>query len=259
MKAKKSISSQDLACFFKDCAPVVPVADSKAKSSTRNRFPPSEELESFFSDLDFRLEIQRKTELQTNRYLAGKFSVFPFIEPDENKLSRILAMLLDPRGAHGQQELFLKLFVAGLKRNSETNLQNAKVVQEAITSNLSRNRRIDILVTTGIFALAIENKVESDEQEDQLKDYHEHLKKLNKEDYCLVFLTPARRELISIPDEMASTLRKKKNLIEMTYREIREWLEECRRWCEAEKMRQFLADFIQYVDLHLLRDKPEAE
>jgi hypothetical protein len=33
--------------------------------------------------------------------LATGFNVFHLIEPDENKLSDILAGLLDPKGSHG--------------------------------------------------------------------------------------------------------------------------------------------------------------
>jgi hypothetical protein len=259
MTTGSSISSQDLEQFFRDCYPLIPIPSLTAKTAIMTAPLPIDELGRFFADLDFRLEIERKTKLQSDLQLASEFSVFQFIEADENKLSDILAMLLDPQGTHGQQNLFLKSFVAKLKLNSEPSLQDAKVVREAITDTLSRNRRIDILVKTKGFVLAIENKVDSGEQQDQLKDYHEHLKNLPQKNYCLVFLTPEKRESISIPDQTATTLRSERMLIQWTYKEIIEWLEECRRWCEAEKTRHFLADFMQYIKTHLLRDQPEAE
>jgi PD-(D/E)XK nuclease superfamily len=211
-----------------------------------------EELERFFSDLGFRLEIQSRTKSQLDRHLASEFNIFEFIEPDENRLSDILAMLLNPQGAHGQKELFLKLFLVRLGRNSEPSLQDAQVVREALTHTISSFlRRIDILMTSERFVLALENKVDAREQRDQLKNYHEHIQML-QEDYCLIFLTPDGRKPESISSDTASKLRGEHKLFELSYtKDIRQWLEECRRWCEAEKIRCFLADFIHYINTNL--------
>jgi len=42
--------------------------------------------------------------------LAPRFNCFDFINPDENKLSEVLAELLDPKGTHAQGDVFLRLF-----------------------------------------------------------------------------------------------------------------------------------------------------
>ena len=254
MKIGNSVSRQDLEQFFDECDPRIAVsAFTHNAAHTEARFQP-EELKSFFSDLDFRVEIQSATKRQLDRRLASDFSAFGYIEPDENRLSDILAMLLDPRGAHGQQDLFLKLFMHRLLgRSSEPSLHEAKVIREALTHTISNYlRRVDILVATGGFALAIENKVDSGEQEDQLKAYHEHVQRLVGEDYCLVFLTPDGRKSRSVSEETATRLRCRKRLFELSYARIRDWLQECRRWCEAEKIRYFLADFIHYIETHPL-------
>ena len=150
--------------------------------------PSRAELESFFSDIYFRVEIQKKIKLQTDRQLASDFSVFALIDPDENKISDILAMLLNPQGDHGQQELFIRHFFDDiLQRKVEPNLLNAKVIRESRTHTIERHRRsIDIFVDTETFALGIENKVDALEQEDQLKHYDEHLRRLRRPDYCLI-------------------------------------------------------------------------
>ncbi len=179
MNPGASIARQDLDQFFDECEPRVAISSVKHNAvNARPRVQP-DELKRFFSDLDFRLEIQNKSKSQLDRHLASEFSVFEFIKPDENRLSDILKMLLDPRGAHGQQDLFLKLFLDRLGRTSEPNVRDTKVVREALTNKIgSFLRRIDILVTSDRLAMAIENKVDSGEQQDQLRDYHDHIQRL---------------------------------------------------------------------------------
>src|SRR4051794_32824876 len=53
-------------------------------------------------------------ESERNRTEARRFNVFSLIKPDENRLSDILADLLDPDGPHGQGNLFLRLLLEQL-------------------------------------------------------------------------------------------------------------------------------------------------
>src|SRR5260370_18889236 len=253
MKPGTSIARQDLEQFFDECEPCVAISSNKLNAVNARPCVQPDELKRFFSDLDFRLEIQIKSKSQLDRHLAREFSVFKFIDPDENGLSDILKMLLDPRGAHGQQDLFLKLFIDRLCRSSERNMENTKVVREALTHAIgSFLRRIDILITSNHVTLAVENKVDAGEQPDQLKDYHDHIQKLPHKDYCLVFLTRDGREPESIPKDVATKLRDEHKLFELSYeKDIRQWLEEYPPWCEAENIRYFLADFIYYINTRL--------
>ena len=261
MKTGNAISRQDLEQFFDQCDPCIAVSAFTHNAGHTEACFQAEELGRFFSDLDFRLEIQDKSKSQLDRRLASEFSVFKFIDPDENGLSDILVMLLNPRGVHGQRDLFLKLFVARLGRSSEPNMCDTKVVREALTHSIgSFRRRIDILVTSDHLALAVEHKVDAGEQHDQMKDYHDHIKKLPQNDYCLVFLTPDGREPESIPKDTATRLRGEHKLFKLSYaKDIRLWVEECRRSCEAENIRYFLADFIHYIRTHLSSQQPEEE
>ena len=53
---------------------------------------------------------------------------FTLIEPDENKLSDILADPLDPKAIHGQDDLFLRLLFKQLGLGSDSKLtKNATV------------------------------------------------------------------------------------------------------------------------------------
>ena len=73
-------------------------------------------------------------------------------------------------------------------------------------------------------------------------------------------MTPDGRQPESIPEDTAITLRREHRLFELSYaKHIRPWLEECRRYCEAENIRYFLADFIHYIKTDLSSHEPEEE
>jgi hypothetical protein len=67
-------------------------------------------VDAYVGGLRAELEQARGAIEEFERKQAGRFNVFAFIEPDENRLSDILADLLDPRGSHGQGDGFLRLF-----------------------------------------------------------------------------------------------------------------------------------------------------
>jgi PD-(D/E)XK nuclease superfamily len=87
--------------------------------------------------------------------LAPDFNPFDFIQPDEVGLSKILNWLLDPTGTHGQGSRFLHLFLEqlGLVWPSESH-EWAKAETEVVITD----GRLDILISSGKFHLAIENK-----------------------------------------------------------------------------------------------------
>src|SRR5262245_47098510 len=59
-----------------------------------------------------RLHTLRRAQQEYRARLAPDFSVFTrYIQPDENRLSLVLADLLDPDGDHGQGQLFLREFL----------------------------------------------------------------------------------------------------------------------------------------------------
>ncbi len=81
------------------------------------------------------------------RVHAENFSVFDYIEADENRLSDIFADLLDPNGHHGQGERFLELLVERLRISLPSHCQTPRVNREELTTYLSNSRRrIDILI-----------------------------------------------------------------------------------------------------------------
>ena len=103
------VNRSELERFFADIGSrvLLPQTDL-AHSSSR---PPVDqrELERFFADVNYRVHLAETLQCQLDVRLATGFNVFDLIEPDENKLSDVLAGLLNPKGAHGQGDLFLRL------------------------------------------------------------------------------------------------------------------------------------------------------
>ena len=94
-------------------------------------------LERFFNELAPKLEGERKVERELDRRLARNFNAFDYLRPDEQQLSKLIANLLDPKGKHGQGDVFLRRFLDllgtdGLDRIGD--LRNSRV--EEILSNV---------------------------------------------------------------------------------------------------------------------------
>jgi hypothetical protein len=224
-----------------------------------SQLPDLKHFKRFFFFIRSRVAIAEKKQRQLDRKNATGFNVFKLIQPDENKLSDILRDLLDPNGNHGQGDLFLTLFFNQLGITPDANLmKGAAVYREAPTHGIFKyRRRMDVLVEAGML-LAIENKVDSIEQPNQVKDYLEHLR------YCtrvgparsmLIYLTPDGRRPKYISPEVFDQEVAGKRLCCWSYgRDLQAWLEECRSQCEAPRICDFLSDFVRYIELELKRE-----
>ena len=220
------------------------------------------ELERFFADVNYRVHLAETLQCQLDVRLATGFNVFDLIEPDENKLSDVLAGLLNPKGAHGQGDLFLRLIFERLDLRPDAKLTKDATVQREAPMRGTRkdHRRMDVFVNAGVL-LAIENKVDSPEQQDQVSDY---LVDLERRCPCppgqpiqntLIYLTPDHRSPESLSDSELENHQKSGRLHCWSYQdELRDWLEACRRDCEAQKIRDFLSDFIAYIESDLKRE-----
>jgi hypothetical protein len=221
-----------------------------------SQLPDLKHLERFFLSIGSRLAKQQ----QLDRKEATLFNVFDLIQPDENKLSDILRDLLDPNGNHGQGDLFLDLFFKQLGIPRDTKLmKGATVHREVLTHGISNIlRRMDVLIEAGMLKVAIENKVESRDQPQQVEDYLEHLR------YCtrvpparsiLIYLTPDGRRPEYVSPEVFDQEVDDKRLCRWSYgRDLQAWLEDCQSQCEAPRIRDFLSDFVRYIELELKRE-----
>lgn len=209
-------------------------------------------LERFSSDLGAKLQIYEKEKRRWDRFLSTDFNVVSeFIRPNENRLSDIIACLLNVNGSHGQQDKFLDAFLRclfGLDRVAELSGKQRQVKREDPTyyDDENQRRRIDITIDFEGFGIGIENKPWAGEGDGQLADYYNYLKDKYEDKFCLVFITPDGREpkTIANPDDLIQ----KGELYLLSYSsDILSWLEECSQLCESDKFRWFLRDFREYI------------
>ncbi len=134
--------------------------------------------------------------------LSVDFNSFRFYPQNENKISEILAFLLDPNETHNQGDRYLNIFLNYL--GISYNTSSVEVITEKTTGT---NRRIDIWLSFNQNSeiIGIENKIHEDtpDQENQIHDYLEYLKKVAIDNYTLLYLAPINKELDkkSISDE----------------------------------------------------------
>lgn len=224
----------------------------------------AQQMADFFAVAGKLIDEAENREREINRIEARAFNVFALIEPDENKISDILADFLDPRGQHGQRDRFLRLLVEKLRPGSNfLGLDSARVSREAPTHGIQKyRRRIDILVVSTGIVIAIENKIDALEQSDQVKDYLDHLAVLSNGwtmPAFLIYLTPNGREPESLSALDRAEQKNKGRLYCLSYStDLRGWLESCEAQCQAPKIRFFIADFISYINT-VLKRAPQPE
>ena len=220
-------------------------------------------LERFFNELAPKLEGERKVERELDRRLARNFNAFDYLRPDEQQLSKLIANLLDPKGKHGQGDVFLRRFLDllgtdGLDRIGD--LRNSRVETERVIKN---QRRLDIVVQfDNRRCVAIENKPWAGDQPDQIKDY---LDSLPGRDDLLLYLTPQGEppsedsvQSADLQDEAGKSLRimpyhrRAKDAwdddFERTGFGLTDWLRECRAHCDVERLRWFLREAETYCE-----------
>lgn len=205
-----------------------------------------------------------KEKIKNDLHLASDFNVFDYIQPDEMKLSRIIADLLNPKGAHGQQRRFLAAFVEAMMEEASESLRATLTkLQEAIQDDTCaiivqteamtwHGRRMDILVDIGgQKGIVIENKPWANDQKEALKDYADEAAKRFSDGWVLIYLHGSGKAAgeYTLSKKKRQELEAGGNFLDAdyTYFLIR-WLKICRDCVEAEKVCWFLYDFIGYVE-----------
>jgi hypothetical protein len=214
---------------------------------TVNSLKYSDELSKLFDEMLFRINLFLQFKHQADRYLSSDFNVFDVIAPDENKLSDILANILDYHGSHGQGPDFLNEFLRFLSgKGLPVPLENYSIHRE-----VSANGRIDLLLDSQSFAIIIENKPFTQDQLDQLNRYYEAMSQKRGENVAVVYLNKNKQ----FPQYFSSE-QKKQQLISLSsdnkfkvisYLELKDYLMQCYQKCHSNKFRYFLDDFIRYV------------
>lgn len=240
----------------------------------------------FVNGLKPQLDAARDLERELNRHLAHRFNVLDYVRTDELGLSRIVADLLNPRASHGQGPLFLQELLDNLKltkRWSGLHPDDASVSLERV---ITAQRRIDVFVQipgdNGLYCLAIENKPYAGDQENQVRDYLEHLARKFQERFLLIYLSAAGEapSELSLPEEdldqwigrflimsyhdNVEAVADEEALVDAheAFRDpfsLTDWLSVCYRNCQVERLRWFLRDallFCQHTfgDHHMTTD-----
>lgn len=189
------------------------------------------------------------------KQLAPEFSVFNYIATNETNLSYILADLLDPKGSHQQDDLFLKNFVKICLPNLQcqewngflNNLANIRVKTEVITNANQSYRRMDIYLTNGKkYGICIENKPYARDQKDQLSDYYQELSK--KHSYKqLVYLSQNLPSDDSVKSADLEQWQINNEFSHIRYNDLVDWLNACKADCQNASVLEFINQFIKFI------------
>lgn len=178
---------------------------------------------------------------------AQHFNIFRVLRIDrrETKLhSRFLAELLSPSGPHSQGRRFLDAFLEmGKKIGLDCPSERPKnLVWEIFTEEVIKKGRLDIVVRCqqARFIMAIENKIDAGERDNQLSDYDDWLDDQDAQFKNLVFLTPDGRE----PNSISKT-----KCICLSYRDhISDWLKQALSEIKAPKLKWAVEQYQQVVE-----------
>ena len=225
------------------------------------------EHEDFFAELTARLDGARALACELDRELAPQFNAFDYLRDDELGLSRVIADLLDPQASHGQGTLFLRTLLGLEELKNARHWPDLDGTQKVVVQRereIKFGRRIDILVEIADenrprYCLAIENKPYAYDQKNQVQDYLAWLEETYPKRFFLIYMPPTgerpsetsirRTELgkwtngfAIMPYCASSEERTDEDALRMPH-SFADWLQECRRNCEADRMRLFLREF----------------
>ena len=230
-----------------------------ARQSDRDRYS------LFFAALSARLASARAVERELDQVLARGFNALDYLRTDELGLSKIIADLLNPSSAHGQGSAFLEQFIrmvgpARWLADLAVPLDDfgVKVVRER---TIDGGGRLDISVEFrlqqgDLACIAIENKPYAADGEAQIADYLAFLRRRYGRLFLLVYLSPhgGRPSYESLPEgtcedglatisycEPASEEAGERLRLRLPF-SLTDWLRECRRTCDPERLRWFLRE-----------------
>ena len=219
----------------------------------------------FFAGLGVRLAGARAVERELDRTLARRFNALDYLRTDELGLSKIIADLLDPSSVHGQGPAFLGRFVemiGPLRWLADDAVPvddfDVTVVRER---QINHGGRLDISAEFRLqgrepACIAIENKPYAPDGEAQIEDYLKFLRRRYDQRFLLVYLSRegGRPSSVGLPPGACED-----GLATMSYClpaseeagghlglrlpfSLTDWLRECRRSCDAERLRWFLRE-----------------
>jgi hypothetical protein len=208
-----------------------------------------------------RLDDVKRRKSSATREEAADFTPFDYINVDENRISRILANLLNPRGSHGQGVALLEDFFASVGLDSVTGLHRASVECECETVGGDTRRRIDIVIRGDEWVVGIENKPWAIDQLNQISEYISHLRTRGQAHYCLLYLSHDGRRPSeqSIDSDNCTALIDAGTLRCVSYERVVSWLRRCLQISRAPRLRFFLEAFADCLERLVLSRAPFPE
>jgi len=176
----------------------------------------------------------------------GKYyNVFEILKVNEGNHSRFLADLLNPKGIHGCNDIFLKLFFEKfLPDKSDIIFTKCKVyIEHSIADG-----RLDIYINCQDFGIVIENKSnDAPDGEHQLERYNKFLQDGQFKDNYIFYLTPDGREA----SEQSYGQKARENTKPLSYKkDILEWLKCCQEKVSGKNL--IWTTLEQYINLNLI-------
>ncbi|WP_341220688.1 PD-(D/E)XK nuclease family protein [Polaribacter atrinae] len=189
-----------------------------------------ENFSSILAEVKAKKEAYRSLYIEQNKVEAFDFNLFDFFRIGENKISQLLAFLLNPKESHGQGDLFLRSFFLRLK----IDYPETDVLEICCEKTIENKRRLDIYIRFKNYALAIENKVWAADQYNQLRDYNHYLNTNFPGAYHLIYLNPYGNSpsIGSMQTAHTDKLKKEKRLKILSYTKniipiLDSWANEC--------------------------------
>lgn len=197
-----------------------------------------------------KIQEQNRTD---NRPRYNVFSVLG-IQSKEVLTCRMIADLIDPKGAHGQGDVFLKMFlenVIGIWDISKDDTASARVTAEYLIDGLPGggpdNRRIDMVIEAGRRFIPIEVKIYAGDQRQQCFDYYRFAKTKDPEAkiyYLTLFGDMPGQDSISRGSESIP----KDDIVALSFqRDIIAWLYKCQEVCTWDSVKQILLQFSESI------------
>lgn len=207
---------------------------------------------------------------------AWDFNIFDtilFNRPETNLHTPFLKNLLNPKGSHGQNDTFYKLFLKHILKDdqripeflnesySDYLIPNGdKFIRNSETKN---GGFIDIFIESANlkkpFAIIIENKwLSPDSGLNQLYKYYRHYtfhneKRYNDKNLLVIYLTkhgrdPDRKKITKRNFNTLISQNKDINYFTLSYKKnIRAWLNECVEHCQSEKVKWTIEQYIEIL------------
>ncbi len=119
---------------------------------------------------------------ELSKHKGDKFNIFSILGIQRKEVethSFLLYELINPKGSHFQKELYLKIFIEEVLKIYDFEFNCVKIGRETIIPN--SNRRIDFTIENDKYYIAIEMKIDANDQKEQIFDYYKYSENQCKE------------------------------------------------------------------------------